>query len=144
MHGVERNPPRSLSRLPGLALRGTTPELVGQRFVLGGKVQRYGVDAVAQARGRRAVAEDVPLVAAAAGAEKLGTHHAVARVVLFTQVIVVERRREARPAGAAVEFLPAQEQGQAAEPVGEDPRALLVQESATERRLRAVTEQHVG
>jgi hypothetical protein len=34
-------------------------------------------------------------------------------------VIVVEGRREARPAGAAFEFLPAQEQWQAAEPAEE-------------------------
>ena len=74
---MERNPPRSLSPSPGLALRGTTAELVGQQLALGRKVQRHGVDAVAQARGRRAVGEHVPLVAAAAGAEKLRTRHAV-------------------------------------------------------------------
>src|SRR5262245_49010061 len=121
-------PPGSIALRSGreeLALRCTTAELVGQRLAVGREVQRHGVDAVAQARGRRAVGEHVSLVAAAAGAEKLRTHHAEARVVLFTQVIFVERRREARPAGAAVELLPAPKEGQAAEPTGEDPRTLL-------------------
>src|SRR5262249_20258879 len=78
--------PRSLSALPRLALRGAAAELVGQWLAFGRKVQRHGVDAVAQARRRRTVGEHVPLVAAAAGAKELCTHHAVTRIALLTQV----------------------------------------------------------
>ena len=69
------------------------PSLSGSGSPSRRELQRHRVDAVAQAGGRRAVGEDVALVAAAAGAEDLGAHHAVAGVALFTQVI---RRRRAR------------------------------------------------
>ena len=79
-------------------------ELVGQRFALRHEIQRDGIDAVAQPRGRRAVGEDVALVAVAAGTAHFGADHAVAVVLDELQVRLVVGRGEAGPAGAGLEF----------------------------------------
>ena len=65
--------------------------------------QRGAVHAVAQARGLRAVGEDVAEVSAAARAVDLGPLHQVS-VVLARGHRAGDRLEEARPAGAAFEF----------------------------------------
>src|SRR5262249_46566762 len=77
--------------------------------VLGLKIHRYPIDAVPQMGGRRAVVEDVTEMTAAPAAADFGAGHAVAPVNRgfdrsFHRIV------EARPAGAAVEFLLRHEQ----------------------------------
>src|SRR6476659_8582862 len=89
--------------------RSTRPAAAtSERRLLGDELHRHAVDAVAQAGRRRPVREDVAEMATAAAAMHLVAHHAVARVGrLF------DRPRlgivETRPAGAALEFLLADE-----------------------------------
>src|SRR5215217_4585033 len=66
------------------------------------EIERGGVDAVAQTRRRRAVREDMAEVAAAAGAQDLGAHHAVRRVNLLLDRVRAARREERGPATARV------------------------------------------
>src|SRR3954463_7618492 len=68
------------------------------------EIHRHAVDAIAQSGRRRAVREDVTEVAAAAAAMAFGAHHAIGVVVLFLERPGL-RIVEARPAGAAFEFL---------------------------------------
>ncbi len=96
--------PRAQLARPDLVLAAV--QQVRERLALGGEGQGGGVDAVAQPRGRRAVGEDVALVAAAARADRLGAHHAVAGVADQLQVRQVVGLGEARPAGAALELRP--------------------------------------
>src|SRR5579859_7727791 len=105
------------------------------------EIHRDAVDAVAQVGRRRAVVEDVAEVAAAAAAMHLGADHAVAAVGrrfhgAFDGVV------EARPAGAAVEFLLADEQRLAAADAGEGAGTLFVIEGAAAGRLGAVLAHH--
>src|SRR5687767_8411994 len=69
------------------------------------KGHRSGVEAVAQARRRGSVREDVAEMAVAAGAAYLGADHAKRTVLNAAYVIGIEGRGEARPAGAAFELL---------------------------------------
>jgi len=59
-------------------------------------------------------------------------------------MLVIERRGETRPAGAALEFLFRQEQRQPAEAAREHPIAMLVEEAAAEGRLGPVSKQHIA
>src|SRR5580704_3406855 len=92
---------RRPSRLASLAPQGDGKDArASPRF----EIHRHAVDAIAQVRGRRAVVEDVAEMAAAAAAIHLGALHAPAAVgggVDRARLRVVE----ARPAGAALEFL---------------------------------------
>src|SRR4051812_49225836 len=83
------------------------------------------------------------LVRSAARAHDLGPDHPVAVVADRRQVILGERRGEARPAGPALEFLPAVEQRQPAQPAGVNARPLLIEEHPAERRFGAMLEKHV-
>src|SRR6187549_2630060 len=60
--------------------RIAAPKGVRQGFLVTNKLERDGVDAIALARGRRSVGEDVALVAVAAGAAGLDADHAVAGI----------------------------------------------------------------
>src|SRR2546422_5742780 len=76
----------------------------GLRSVLRLKIHRNAVDAVPQMRGRRAVVEHMAEMAAASAAVHFGAGHAVAPVDRgFDRSL--HRIVEARPAGAAIEFL---------------------------------------
>lgn len=66
--------------------------------------QGYGIDAVATARGRRPVVEDVTQMGIAPGTKDLGTHHTVAPVRLLNHGIGRNRAPEARPTGSGIEF----------------------------------------
>src|SRR5262249_38462246 len=90
---------------------------------------------------RRAVLEDVAEMAAAAAAMHLGAGHAVAVVGQgFDRALL--RIVEARPAGAALEFLLRGEQRLPAAGAGEGAGALLMVERAAARRLGAVAAHH--
>src|SRR5580658_5352245 len=93
------------------------------------EVHRHAADAIAQMRRRRAVLEDVAEVAAAAAAMHFGAHHAVVAVGRGLDR-PGDRIVEARPAGAALEFLLGDEQLLAAAGAGEFAGALLVIERA--------------
>src|SRR5881394_2787608 len=101
------------------------------------EIHRHAVDAVAQSGGRRAVREDMAQVTAAAAAVAFGAHHAVRAVARFLDRTGL-RIVEARPAGAALEFLLRLEQFLPAARAGEGPGALLVIKGATSRPLGAV------
>src|SRR5579864_7130749 len=123
---------------------GRTPaQLVGQPLAVRRERKADGVDAIALARRRRAIIEDMPLVSPASGADDLGPEHAVARVANVLQVIPGERLGEAGPAGAALEFRAAAEKRKPAQAAGEHPGALFVEEHAAERRLGAMFEKNV-
>src|SRR6185369_12025268 len=115
-------------------------ELVGKRLVSGRKIEADRVNAVALARRRRAVRENMTLMRPATGAYDLRPDHAVARVADIFQVISRERLGEARPAGPALELGAAVEKRQAAKAAGEGAGPLLVQEHAAERSFGAMLE----
>src|SRR4029077_4897516 len=97
---------------------------------------------IAQMGGRRAVVEHMAEMAAATAAMHLGTHHAVGTVLRgFDRTGF--RIVEARPAGAAFEFLLRDEQLLAAARAGEGAGALLVIERTASRRLGAVPAHHL-
>jgi Zn-finger nucleic acid-binding protein len=110
---------------------------------LGGlELQRDAVDAVAQASRRRAIGEHVPKVAAAAAAVDLGAHHEVG-AVLGRADRALERREEARPAGAALELAVRHEERLTAGHALERARALLLEQRAGARALGPVLAQHL-
>src|SRR5690348_2390549 len=74
-------------------------------------------------------------VAVAVGRPDLGPGHAPAPVGVLDHVGLVDRHREARPAGAAVVLVDRSEQGLAGDDVDVDARVLVVAEFAAERRL---------
>ena len=74
------------------------------RQLIGPKVQRLRVEAVALARWRRAVVEGVPKMAMAAGAADLGAGHAPTLVHMLFQVFFGGGTEEARPAGSRFEL----------------------------------------
>src|ERR1700743_1827605 len=74
-------------------------------------LQRSRVDAVTQARGARAVVEDVAEMARAFRAQHLRADHAVRHVPLLVAMAFDGRLGEARPAAAGVELGVRLEQG---------------------------------
>src|SRR6185312_6733903 len=124
-------------------LRGKTPHGVargasGAVLLRRLELHRYAVHAVAQAGGLGAVGEDVAEVAAAAGAADLGAVHEEAAVGLGGDVRRVDRREEARPAGAGVELGVRGEERQAAGGADEDAFLVDLVERAGEGPLRAL------
>src|SRR5690349_11569183 len=94
----------SKSAVRNFTLRRPTAELVRQFFTIWSETEADRIDAVSFTRRRRPIGKDVSLVGAAACADDLGANHAVAGVADRLQMILGERLREARPAGAALEF----------------------------------------
>src|SRR4051812_30152290 len=86
--------------------------------------QRCGIDAVAQARGLRAVLEHVAQVGVALLAQHFGAAHAIALVLLGCDVFGRGGLPEARPARTGLELLVGAEQLDAAAAAAID--ALLV------------------
>ena len=105
--------------------------------------ERGRVEAVAQARRRGAVGEDVAEMSVAAGAAYLGARHAPAAVDDLPDMVRVERAGEARPAGAALELAVGLEQGQPAQAAGVDAARLVVEEGAAKGPLGAVLQDHL-
>src|SRR4051794_40046704 len=101
------------------------------------EIHRDAIDAIAQSGRRRAVREDVAEVAAAAAAMAFGAHHAIGMVVRFLERAGL-RIVEARPAGAAFEFLLRFEQLLPAPRAGEGAGALLEIQRAASGPLGAV------
>src|SRR5262245_21366333 len=117
------------------------PRRALRRLVGGNEFQRDAVHAVAQASGRRAVVEHVAEVTTAAAAVHFRARdqqRAVDRCADGT----LERRVEARPAGAAFELGIGAEQRQVATRAGERSLALLAIERTGIRVLGAVLAQH--
>src|SRR5690348_6033151 len=105
------------------------------------KVERRAVHAIAQAGGSRPIFEDMPEMPAATPAMDLGAAHEKAPVG-FGLDRLLERRREARPAGAAVEFAASVEQRLAAAGAVIDPGAILLIERARAGALGTVLTQY--
>src|SRR5688572_31215330 len=80
---------------PRLSLRRAASQLVRQRLVARRELERDRVDAVAQPGGRWAVRENMPLMAAASGAEQLAADYPVAGVALCLEMLFIEWRGEA-------------------------------------------------
>ena len=68
------------------------------------KLEACGIEAIPLAGRRRAVGEDVALVAAAAGAANFDTTHSVGIVFDICEMLFVKRCVERRPAGAGVKL----------------------------------------
>jgi hypothetical protein len=83
------------------------------------------------------------LVRAAAGADDLGPHHAIAGVANGPKVPFGKGLGEAWPARSAFELGAAVKQRKTAQAAGEDSRTLLLKENATKRRLGAMVQQYV-
>ena len=73
--GEDSRRPGELGARLGLQVGLAASQGIGEGLVLGGKAERHRIDTVALAGRRRAVGEDVALVAAAAGAHGLDPHH---------------------------------------------------------------------
>src|SRR5438132_13924030 len=93
---------------------------------------------------RRPIGKHMSLVAAAARAANLGAPRAEAVINDQRQVFFGERRCEARPAGAAVEFLIRREQRESAQFAAIDAWLLVVEQDTAEGLLGAVVQQHVA
>ena len=96
-------------------MRGRAQRLLAL-FLL--ELERDGIDAVPQARGRGAVVEHVTEVAVAAAAEHLFADHTVARVGFSSHVFGLHRSDETGPARPGVELLEGAKQGIAAAGAG--------------------------
>src|SRR5215469_8493642 len=129
---------RAGSAVPHFAFWRTPAQDVGQALGLRREAKRDGVDAVTQPARQRAVVKHVPLLRATARAYDLKRFRRVAGVADAAQVILIERRGEARPAGAALELRAGLEQGQPAEAAGEHAFTLLGEEDAAKRLFVAV------
>src|SRR6266446_3348188 len=105
------------------------------------KVERGAVHAVAQAGGLRTIVKYVAEVTAALAAMHFGTGHEKTAVGLRLDCLL-NRRREARPAGAAVEFGVRGKQRLAATGAAVDALAILLVERARSRAFGAVVAQH--
>src|SRR5215218_6437092 len=114
---------------------------LGRCVASGHERQGDAVHAIALAGGRRPVVEHVAEMAAAAPAMHFGAGNEQ-RAVHRGADGVFQRRREARPAGAALELGVGGKQGQLAARAGESSRALLGIERARERLLGSVLAQH--
>ena len=69
-----------------------------------GKIERQGIDAVAQACRLRSIGKYMPEMAAATTAQRLRPHHTVAGVALFRHTVLGDGLPETRPATARVKF----------------------------------------
>ena len=107
------------------------------------ELQGDAVHAVAQAGRLRAILENVAEVAAATGAVDLGAGLEEAAVRGGADVGGIDRRPEARPASAGVEFLRGVEKGQPTGRADEDTLLVNVVQRAGEGPLGAVLAQHV-
>lgn len=115
--------------------------LLRDLFAVGEELERGGVEAKSLTGGRRAVWEDVALVAAASRAANLGAAHAVAVVVDVAEVFLIERRVERRPARAGIKFVFRSKQRQTAKPTRIRAVRFVVEQGPAKRRLGAVVEQ---
>src|SRR5216683_931556 len=125
---------------------GRVSGLLSTRLCVSGRlagveVERYAVHAIAQPGRLRPVLEDMAEMPAAPAAMHLGAGHEEAAVGVGLDHIL-ERRREARPAGAAVELGGGVEQGLAAAGAVIDPGAVLLVERARAGALGAVLAQY--
>src|SRR6516225_2261772 len=109
---------------------------------LGLEVHGDAVDAIAQMRRRGPVVEHVAEMAAAAAAMHLSAHHPIAAIGRALDR-TLNRIVEARPAGAALEFLLRHEQRLAAPGADERAGALLIVERAAAGRFGPVPAQHL-
>src|SRR2546428_12336433 len=107
------------------------------------ELQSAGVDAVAVARGGRAVVEDVAEMAAASLAGHLGAVHAVAGVGVQLDVRPVGRLGEAGPAGPRVELGAGIEQLRPASGTPVDAVLVVVPEGAGEGPLGPGLPEHL-
>src|SRR5258708_35372060 len=73
-------------------------------FLARDKSQGCGIHAVAQARGLRAVGEDVAQVRITERAFHFGAHRAVAEVFPLANIFFCDGRPETRPARAGIDF----------------------------------------
>ena len=99
------------------------------------EAERRRVDAVAQPRRRRPVVEDVTQVGVAVLGAHLGPRREQLAILATDDVFVLERPREARPAGARVELVEGAEERLARGDVDVDARLLVVPEGVAEGRL---------
>uniref|UniRef100_A0A0N4Z2Y9 ANK_REP_REGION domain-containing protein n=1 Tax=Parastrongyloides trichosuri TaxID=131310 RepID=A0A0N4Z2Y9_PARTI len=125
-----------------LPFTSTLTPNAAKRLAFGHETERDRVDAIAQARRRRAVGEDVALMTVATGAARLDPHHAVAVVAHGADVSWIDGFVEAGPAGAALELGPRAEQGQAAFAAAKDPCPFFAQQGSAKGRLGAVGQKH--
>ena len=129
------------SAKPRFTFGSASAEFVGKPLPIGREREGSGIYAKALPGRRRAVRKDMTLVRAAASANDLRSDHAVAGISNAPEMILTDRRGEARPAGAAFELCAGLEQRQSAEAAGIQPLAFLMEEDAAERGLFAVFEQ---
>src|SRR5205807_7587959 len=97
--------------------------------------QRRGVDAVAKARRRRPVGEDVAEVGIAARAAHFGAHHAVGAVGDLLDRSAFDRLPERRPARPGLELLAAREQRRVADDAVVRAGLMVVPEASAEGAL---------
>jgi hypothetical protein len=112
-----------------------------QGLILGYEPEGDAVVAVAESGGLGAVAEDVTLVGATARTVVLGTGDDELEVALRRDA-VVDRAKEARPSGAALELHAGVEEGQEARGAHERPRSLLLIQGAGARAFGGVLEEN--
>src|SRR5204863_6111374 len=105
---------------------------------------RNGVDAIALMSWRRPIGKHVSLMTAAARAANLRALHAEGVINDQRQVFFGEGRREARPTGAAFEFLIRGEQRESTQLAAIDAQLLVVKQDTAERLLGAVVQQYVA
>src|SRR6266436_4203225 len=123
-----RSPLRLLCSLGGFEERAVLAVAGLFELVGGNEAERRGVDAVAQARRRGAVVEDVAQVRVGVGRAHLHAAHAVRGVGELGDVGGFERPHEARPARAGLELVGRGEQGLPGNYIDVDPGLVMIPE----------------
>ena len=107
------------------------------------KPHRNRVHTVSQPGWLRAIVEDVPEMSAAARAEHFGPLHAERSVRFFVDASGFDRCPETRPAGTRFEFRRRAKERVATPCTDEDASAMLIEQRARKRPLRAGIAQHI-
>src|SRR4029453_8391573 len=131
---------RARRRLEELAILGVPLRL---ELVDRDEAQRRRVDAVAQARRRGAVGEHVPEVRVRTLRPYLGARREELRVLTLRDMGLLDRLREAGPAGAGVELVTRAEKRLPRHNVDVEPLLMVVPVLVAERQLGALVLRHL-
>src|SRR5207248_426081 len=140
---VPRGRPEEGALLGLLEQRQEARVALGLQALHGNEAQRGGVDAVAHARRRGAIVEEMAQVGIAVRGPHLGSLHEERAVGLLGDVRRLERSREAGPPGAGLELVERAEQRLPRYHVHVDAGPVVVPVLVVERRLRRFVLSHL-
>src|SRR6476469_470536 len=105
--------------------------------------QRHSIDAVSQAGRRRAIVENMPLMAVASSAMDFGSRHEEFLVGFRFDGGLLDRSPKARPPRSTLEFVLRRKQRQLTPPALIHPFFMIIVVGAGKRPLRSFLPQHI-